>query len=67
MKKVILGFVVSLFMISSLSAGSISEDDARAGIIGTWKLLSYAKKGENKDDYSTRNVLWNINLKKCNK
>lgn len=63
-KKYILAFLISLFaFIPAFAQSDISADDARKGIIGNWRLLSFEKK-DVKDDYSNQNIIWKFDKTK---
>lgn len=64
MKKFILALLISFFaMIPTFAQSDISSDDAKKGIIGEWKLLSFEKK-DIKDDYSNQNIIWKFDKKR---
>ena len=63
MKKLILTlFITLLALVPIFSQSDISADEAKKGIIGEWKLLSFEKK-DVKDDYTNQNIIWKFDKK----
>jgi len=62
-KYILILLICFCTLIPAFAQSDITADNAKKGIIGEWRLLSFEKK-DIKDDYSNQNIIWKFDEKK---